>query len=87
MAFGSRKGPEYIVAIRSQSVRRRPDGTPWPDYLTSAEAAAYMSVSLRWLARARSERRIPYHRFGRDARFARADLDAFIAKTRIEAIQ
>jgi len=51
------------------------------------QAAAYIPMNPRTLKQYRAERRIPYYRIGhRSIVFDVRDLDAFIAKRRVEAI-
>jgi excisionase family DNA binding protein len=55
-----------------------------PELFNITDAAAYLSTSVRHMRRLVLERRIPYHHIGMYLRFARADLDAFIADGRVE---
>jgi excisionase family DNA binding protein len=53
-------------------------------YLTVPEAAQYLNTTVRFVRRLIEERRIAFHRLGRHVRLARADLDVFIATSRVE---
>ncbi|MGH9117140.1 MAG: helix-turn-helix domain-containing protein [Acidimicrobiales bacterium] len=59
-------------------------GAPRPPLrlLTVAEAADYLSVSVRFVRRIIHERRIPVVSLGRHVRLAEADLEAFVAAGR-----
>lgn len=46
-------------------------------YLSAEEAAAYLNVSVRFVRRAASERRLRHFRVGKFVRFDPVDLDAF----------
>jgi excisionase family DNA binding protein len=46
-------------------------------YLSAEEAAAYLNVSVRFIRRAASERRLRHVRVGKFVRFHPDDLDAF----------
>lgn len=51
------------------------------------QAAAYLSTTPRHVQRLWAERRIAGVKLGRKLRFAAADLDAFIAANRVEAVR
>jgi excisionase family DNA binding protein len=54
-----------------------------PRYLSRAEAATYLGVSIPTLARWASQKTGPrYYRLGRNARYLPADLDAFVESRR-----
>jgi excisionase family DNA binding protein len=53
---------------------------------TVADAAAYLSVTERFIRRLIHERRIPVIRLGRHVRLAEADLEAFVAAGRQPAL-
>jgi excisionase family DNA binding protein len=55
-------------------------------YLTVREAAEYLNMSERFVRRLIAERRIAFHHVGRHVRLAMADLDAFLAAGRVEAL-
>jgi excisionase family DNA binding protein len=57
---------------------------PSPELFDIPGAASYLATSTRHLRRLASEHRIPFHKIGKFVRFARADLDDFIAAGRIE---
>ena len=59
-------------------------GSANSDFLTVREAGEYLNTSDRFVRRMIEERRIAFHHFGRHLRFARADLDAFVAAGRVE---
>lgn len=52
--------------------------------LSIPEAAVFLNVTDRWVRRAVRERRIPYLKVGRNVRFLIADLQAFLAQSRVE---
>ena len=54
--------------------------------LTNAEAAAVLGCKEETLPvwRCRNSPSIPFHRIGKLIRYSRADLDAFLAKTRVD---
>ena len=53
--------------------------------LSIPEAAVFLNVTDRWVRRAVRERRIPYLKVGRHVRFLVADLEAFLADSRVES--
>ena len=55
-------------------------------YLTVAEAAAYLNTSERFIRRLVAERRIAFHHLGRHVRFMVADLEAFVRAGRVEPV-
>lgn len=57
----------------------------WPTLLSTQQACEYLNVNASWMKRARDNRLIPFTRVGRLARYHRADLDAFLARNRVEA--
>jgi excisionase family DNA binding protein len=57
---------------------------PTDDLLTIEEAAARLKMSVRYVRRLVTERRIVFYRLGRAVRFAPADLAAFIQAGRVE---
>ena len=56
-------------------------------FLTVAEAAAYLNTSERFIRRLVAERRIAFHRIGKHLRFAVADVDEWIARSRVPPSQ
>ena len=55
--------------------------------MTAPEASAYIPMNPRTLKEYRQQRRIPYYRIGhRTVVFDVRDLDAFIAKRRVESL-
>jgi excisionase family DNA binding protein len=54
------------------------------ELLTVDQAAERIGMSVRHVRRLVAERRIGYHRLGRAVRLHPADLDAYIAATRVE---
>jgi excisionase family DNA binding protein len=54
--------------------------------LTVDEAARRMAMSVRHVRRLIADRQIAHHRFGRIVRLDPADVDAFIAASRVEPI-
>jgi len=63
-----------------------PKGVDRRTLLDVGAAAAYLGVSERWVRRAIFERRIAYLKVGHYVRFTPADLDAFLAAQRVEAV-
>lgn len=55
-------------------------------YLSVAEAAEYLSTSVRFVRRLVAERRVAFHKVGKFVRFAVSDLDAFVAAGRVEPV-
>jgi excisionase family DNA binding protein len=53
------------------------------ELLTVDEAAERIGMSVRHVRRLLAERRIGYHRLGRAVRLHPADLDAYVATTRV----
>jgi excisionase family DNA binding protein len=60
--------------------------TPGTELLTVDEAAVRIGMSVRHVRRLVAERRIGHHRLGRAVRLHPADLDAYVATTRIEPL-
>jgi excisionase family DNA binding protein len=54
--------------------------------LTSADVALQLRVSPRTVARLVATHVLPTYRLGRALRFLQADIDAWIASTRVEAV-
>jgi excisionase family DNA binding protein len=54
--------------------------------LTISEAAVRIGMSVRYVRRLVSERRIAFHRLGRSIRLAESDLAAHVAAARVEPI-
>ena len=52
--------------------------------LSVEEAAEVMGMSARHVRRLVAERRIAFHKLGRSVRIARADIDAYVAASRVE---
>lgn len=61
--------------------------TTAPLYLNVAGAAAYLGVTERFMRRLVTERRITFHRIGRNVRFKTTDLDAFAEQGKVEALR
>ncbi len=55
-------------------------------YLTVVETAAYLNTSERFVRRLIAERRIAFHHVGRHVRLALADLDEWLAASRVEPL-
>jgi len=72
------------TAVARITKRTRQDTLRARGFLGYDEAAELLGVSETWMRRAREERKLPFHRFGRCVRFAVQDLDEFIASTRYE---
>lgn len=58
-----------------------------PTVLTSEQAREYLGISERTLRRLTGTRQLAYSRIGTLVRFRLADLDAFLARTRVEAVR
>ncbi|GAA0614261.1 hypothetical protein GCM10010174_34880 [Kutzneria viridogrisea] len=56
------------------------------EHFTVQEAAEYMSITVRFVRRLISERRIPFYRVGRLVRLKRSEVDDFIAAGRVDPI-
>lgn len=56
-----------------------------PRHVDLEGAATYLGISTRTVRRLAHERRIPHLRVGRRLRFELADLEAFLARCRVEA--
>ncbi|MEO1064826.1 MAG: excisionase family DNA-binding protein [Actinomycetota bacterium] len=54
------------------------------EWLSTARTASYLGLQVRTLYRLIDEGQLPGYRFGRVIRLQRADVDAFIAASRIE---
>ncbi len=52
--------------------------------LDVSAAAGYLGTSERFIRRLVAERRVPFHRVGRHIRFRLSDLEAFVARGRVE---
>ncbi|MGW4462183.1 helix-turn-helix domain-containing protein [Micromonospora sp. NPDC004704] len=61
-----------------------PDSVLPDELLTIEEAAARLKMSVRYVRRLVSERRIAFHRLGRSVRFDPADLAAHVRAGRVE---
>jgi excisionase family DNA binding protein len=59
---------------------------PAAPLLDSAATAEYLFVSERMIRRLTETRQLPFVKIGRHVRFRQADLDAFIAAGRVEAV-
>lgn len=69
------------------ALEAKPGKPPQHLRLTSQEAAEYLATKPRTLKKWRHERRIPYYRLGHvQIVFDIRDLDAFLARRRVEAI-
>jgi excisionase family DNA binding protein len=55
------------------------------DLVDVAGAAAYLNTSARHVRRLVSERRLPHFKLGAKVRLSAADLDDFLASSRVEA--
>jgi excisionase family DNA binding protein len=56
------------------------------ELLRVEEAAEVMGMSARHVRRLVAERRIAFHKLGRSVRLDRADVEAYIAASRVEPI-
>jgi excisionase family DNA binding protein len=54
--------------------------------LTTDEAAAYLGISKRTIQELAANRKLAFMKFGRNVRFAPADLATFTEKNRVKAI-
>ena len=59
-------------------------GEAMDELLTAEEVAERLHTSLRFVRRLVAERRIGFTKVGKFVRFSAADIDAFIAKGRVE---
>jgi excisionase family DNA binding protein len=59
---------------------------PTVELLTVDQAAERLGMSVRHVRRLVAERRIGHHRLGRAVRLHPADLDAYVATTRVEPV-
>jgi len=57
-----------------------------PRVISVEDAAAYMSVPVRFIRRLVHERRIRYYKVGKYVRFAKEDLDAFLTAETVEPV-
>lgn len=81
----SANGYKSLVRQDDTPAFRRPE---YGQLLPLDEAAAYISVTPRWLRRQWSERRIAAIRLSpRCIRFATADLDQLVVSGRVEAVR
>ena len=69
MQMGAAPIPASAGAVAEVVTRQR--------YLSPAEAAEYLNVSVGFIRRLASERRVRHYRLGKLIRFDPADLDAF----------
>jgi excisionase family DNA binding protein len=69
MQMGATRVPASAGAVPEIATRER--------YLSPDEAAGYLNVSVGFIRRMASERRVRHYRLGRFIRFDPADLDAF----------
>ena len=58
------------------------DNSP-PQWMSSAEAASYLGITIRTLYRFIDQRELPAYRFGRVIRLKQHDVEAFIESSRI----
>ncbi len=72
--------PKFLTTIKKAVQEGLSENRP--EWLTSAEAAAYIKVHPEYLQKLRTQNKgPPYHRLGpRLIRYKRADLDAFLAE-------
>lgn len=54
------------------------------EMLSKAEVAAMLSVNVSYVDRMLRERRLPFYKIGRFVRFARSDVDAYIARSKVD---
>lgn len=71
---------------RRERVDRPPAGAGGRRALDVEQSAQYFNTSVRFVRRLIAERRIVYHKVGAHIRIAVADLDAFMAATRVDPI-
>ena len=69
MQMGAAAIPASAEAVAEVAIRER--------YLSPNEAADYLNVSVGFMRRMASERRVRHYRLGKFIRFDPADLDAF----------
>ena len=56
------------------------------ELLNVPQAAKFLSISAAGMRRLQSERWVPYFKIGRNVRFSRKDLEAYVAKRRVGAL-
>ena len=62
------------------------DSSPTNDLLTLAEVAGILKISVPSVRRLQQSRLITFHKVGGSIRFAKEDLESYLAKSRVEAI-
>jgi excisionase family DNA binding protein len=70
--------------VTGERIRPRSAGDPNQEFLTIREAAANFHVSTRTVRRWIEDGEIPAYRVGRIVRIARSDLEAFLARHRVD---
>ena len=66
----------------------RPEPEPKQEpktYMNMKEAAGYISMSIRSIEKFRAEGELPYHKVGGKVILKKSDLDAFMARHRVDA--
>jgi excisionase family DNA binding protein len=57
------------------------------ELLNISRAAKFLAISASGMRRLQSERWVPFFKIGRNVRFSRKDLEAYVAKRRVGAIE
>jgi excisionase family DNA binding protein len=84
MAQPSRPGIRTSGRVLEATAATLP--TTHPRYLDVDAAAEYLGVSVSFIRRLVLERRVRYYKLGKYLRFDPADLDALVAKTRVDPV-
>jgi hypothetical protein len=72
--------------VLPQTVEAIGRATPPRPWLTDDEAAVYVCKTPRWIREQAERRAIPFHHAGRRRVWNVADLDAYLAARRVEAV-
>lgn len=74
-----------IAEAVEQAIKSQSQQTKQPDWMSPAQAASYLGVTAQHLQNLRARRKGPtFVKFGRLVRYARADLDAYLAARKVE---
>ena len=57
------------------------------ELLSIPQAAKFLAISVSGMRRLQSERRVAFFKIGRSVRIARKDLEAYVAKRRVGAVE
>jgi hypothetical protein len=75
-----------VDAVSPQTVEAVQRATPPRPWLDDYEAAEYVCKTPRWMRDQAERRTIPFHLSGRKRVWHVADLDAYLAGRRVEAV-